>query len=118
MADGLFHPVPYRPDRVSIDVTLETLRGDYRCAEARRTVRMFSSDPVPREAIEYAIRIAGTAPSGAHKQPWYFVAIQDAAMKQRIRDEAEAAEKTFYERLAPPEWLEALAPLEIGRAHV
>lgn len=72
---------------------------------------MFSTDPVPREAIEFAIRIAGTAPSGAHKQPWTFVAIGDPERKAKLREEAEKAEREFYERLAPPEWLEALAPL-------
>lgn len=72
---------------------------------------MFSTDPVPREAIENAIRIAGTAPSGAHKQPWHFVAISDADFKQRIRAEAEKTEREFYESKAPKEWLEALAPL-------
>jgi len=72
---------------------------------------MFSPDPIPREAIEWAIRIAGTAPSGAHRQPWFFVAISDPDMKQRIREAAEKEEREFYERKAPPEWLEALAPL-------
>ena len=52
--------------------------------DMRRTTRHFSSDPVPREAIELAIRTAGTAPSGAHQQPWTFVAVADAALKQRL----------------------------------
>jgi nitroreductase len=77
----------------------------------RRTTRHFSADPVPRELIEYAIRTAGTAPSGAHLQPWTFVAVGDVDLKQRIRDAAEEEERRFYHELAPPEWLEALAPL-------
>jgi len=77
----------------------------------RRTVRHFSTDPVPREAIEDALRIAGTAPSGAHRQPWYFVAISDAELKAQIRAAAEEEERAFYEHRATPEWLEALAPL-------
>jgi nitroreductase len=72
---------------------------------------MFSPEPVPREVIETAIRIAGTAPSGAHRQPWQFVAIQEPALKAAIRRATEAEEREFYERRAPPEWLEALAPL-------
>lgn len=72
---------------------------------------MFSSDEVPREAIELALKIAGTAPSGAHCQPWHFVAISDSRTKALIRAAAEAEEREFYEKKAPKEWLEALAPL-------
>ena len=77
----------------------------------RRTTRHFSTDPVPRELIELAIATAGTAPSGAHQQPWTFVAISDGTLKHQIRDAAEREEREFYQGKAPPEWLEALAPL-------
>lgn len=77
----------------------------------RRTTRHFSTEPVPREAIELAIRTAGTAPSGAHQQPWTFVAVSDPELKQRIRDAAEREEYANYHGRMPPEWLEALAPL-------
>lgn len=99
---------------------METLRTDFATADARRTVRMFASDPIPREAMELAIRIAGTAPSGAHRQPWHFVAISDSKLKEQIREAAEKEEREFYERKAPPEWLEALAPLgtDFVKAHL
>lgn len=77
----------------------------------RRTVRDFASTPVPREIIEHALRAAGSAPSGAHQQPWRFVAVADANIKQRIRIAAEAEERSFYAHRAPDEWLQALAPL-------
>ena len=77
----------------------------------RRTVRHFASTPVPRALIESCLRAAGTAPSGAHQQPWRFVAISDPALKQRIRDAAEVEEREFYGRRAPEEWLEALSVL-------
>ena len=77
----------------------------------RRTVREFSSLPVERGIIEDAIRAAGTAPNGANLQPWHFVAVSDPALKRRIRQAAEAEEREFYSHRAPPEWLEALAPL-------
>ncbi len=79
----------------------------------RRTVRDYSPRPVPREVIESAIRTAGTAPSGANLQPWHFVAIGagDRALRKEIRDGAEVEEREFYERRAPQEWLDALAPL-------
>ena len=61
--------------------------------------------------IETAIKIASTAPSGAHKQPWHFVAIQDKDVRERVKEEAERAERKFYDKIAPKEWLEALEPL-------
>jgi nitroreductase len=77
----------------------------------RRTVRDFSTEPVPRGIIEACIAAAATAPSGANQQPWRFVAVSDPATRKAIRDAAEAEEREFYERRAPDAWLEALAPL-------
>lgn len=77
----------------------------------RRTVRDFAATAVPREVIEHCLRAAGTAPSGANQQPWRFVAVADAVVKRRIREGAEAEEREFYQRRAPDEWLQALAPL-------
>ena len=103
--------VPYRPERICHEESLKRLDEDYGVAEARRSIRMFSPDPVPQYLIEQAIRIAGTAPSGAHRQPWHFVAINDRETRLRIKDEAEKAEHEFYTKKAPAEWLEALEPL-------
>ncbi len=61
---------------------------------------MFSDRPVSRETIENLIRAAGTAPSGAHKQPWRFVAVNDPALKREIRVAADAEEREFYYRRA------------------
>ena len=77
----------------------------------RRTVREYSDRPVPRWIIEDCLRAAGSAPSGANQQPWHFVVVADPEIKRRIRTAAEAEEREFYERRAPDEWLEALAPL-------
>ncbi len=87
------------------------MRNIYAEADRRRTVRSFSQREVPKEAIELAILTAGTAPSGAHLQPWHFVAISDPDLKARIREHAEVEEREFYERRITPEWREALAPL-------
>jgi nitroreductase len=76
----------------------------------RRTVRQFSDRPVPRSVIEACLEAAGTAPSGAHLQPWHFVVVSDPGFKRRIREAAEAAEREFYAH-APQDWLDALAPL-------
>jgi iodotyrosine deiodinase len=77
----------------------------------RRSVRHFSERPVPREVIEAIIRTGSSAPSGAHRQPWTFVAISDPDLKRRMREAAEAEEYESYHGRMPEEWLEALAPL-------
>lgn len=77
----------------------------------RHTIRSFSDKPVPREVIEQVIQIAASAPSGANHQPWHFVAISNAEIKQRIRQEAELQEAGFYAGRAGDEWLDALKPL-------
>jgi nitroreductase len=77
----------------------------------RRSVREFSDREVDREIVKQAIRTAGTAPSGAHKQPWSFVLVGDSRTRQRIRSAAELAERENYERRMPQAWLDDLAPL-------
>lgn len=79
--------------------------------QRRRTVRDFSDRRVAREVVEEALVAAGTAPSGANMQPWHFVVVEDPEVKRRIRGAAEEEEREFYERRAPQEWLDALAPL-------
>jgi nitroreductase len=79
--------------------------------QRRRTIRTFSKRPVPRAIIEECLRAAGTAPNGANMQPWQFVVVSDPDLKKQIREGAEKEERDFYERRAPKEWLEALAPL-------
>jgi nitroreductase len=79
--------------------------------QRRRTVRYFSSRPVPRDIIEECLLAAGSAPSGANLQPWHFVVVSDPAIKRQIREAAEKEEHEFYHQRAPQEWLEALAPL-------
>ncbi len=78
---------------------------------ARRTVREFAPDPVPRQVVAQAILTAGSAPSGANHQPWFFAVIEGAEVRRRIREAAEAEERAFYAEKAPQEWLDALAPL-------
>ena len=95
---------------------LERAESFYDLMKARRSVRIFSSDPVPKKLIEFAILTAGTAPSGAHMEPWTFVAIEGADLKAQIRAAAEAEEFETYSRRLPDEWRGALAPL--GTDHV
>jgi nitroreductase len=83
-------------------------RRFYEMMTTRRSIRAFSSRPVSRPTIENIIRAAGTAPSGANKQPWRFVAVQEPAIKREIRIAAEQEEREFYHRRANPAWLRDL----------
>jgi iodotyrosine deiodinase len=107
-------PYPYVPlafTRRSVEDSLQRARDFHDTMQQRRTTRHFSSEPVPRALIELAIRTGASAPSGAHQQPWTFVAVSDAATKRRIREAAEKEEQAFYSGRAPQEWIDALAPL-------
>jgi len=103
--------VPYAPPRVTPAEMLARARAHYRQMDQRRSVRDFSDEPVPIEAIADAIRAASTAPSGAHMQPWTFVVVDDSELKSKVRQAAEEEERQFYADRAGSEWLSALAPL-------
>ncbi len=103
--------IPYRPERLPVEESTKRGEALLEHLDTRRSVRFFSDAPVPRSLIELAIRAASTAPSGAHRQPWTFVAVANPKLKRRIREAAEREEKAFYEGRAPEAWLEALAPL-------
>jgi nitroreductase len=110
--------VPQDPRFVSLEFErlderkqLERSRSFLAGMRRRRSVRAFSTEPVPYELVVNAVAAAGTAPSGAHQQPWTFVVVDDQDVKRRIRDAAEAEERRSYESRMPDEWLEALRPL-------
>lgn len=90
---------------------VERARSAFERLATRRTCRAFAPAPVPREAIEYAVSAAGTAPSGANHQPWHFAAISSPDIKRAIREAAETEEREFYAARASEEWLDDLAPL-------
>lgn len=95
----------------SIEEMRRRAEGFFEEMRRRRSVREFSDRPVPEEVIRNCVRTAGTAPSGANKQPWHFVVVSDSETKRKIRKAAEAVEKDFYHRRAPEYWLRDLAPL-------
>ncbi len=78
----------------------------------RRTVRDFSSEPVPDEVIFNCIEAAGTAPSGANMQPWHFVVVKDHTIKKEIREAAEKEERINYELRYSGEMKQDIAKLE------
>jgi len=104
--------IPYRPARLPEEQMLARGAAFFEQMAKRRSVRQFSPDPVPRELIELSIRTAARAPSGANRQPWRFVAVDDPNTKREVRIAAEKVEHEFYEEgRASPEWLDAVAPM-------
>jgi nitroreductase len=104
-----FVPLDFEP--LAEDEMRRRAREFFETMNRRRTVREFSDREVPREIVEHAIRTAGTAPSGAHKQPWHFVLVGDPKVKREIRTAAETEERESYQNRMPAEWLEDLEPL-------
>jgi iodotyrosine deiodinase len=108
-----------KPDLVPLDFRyidseeeqLKRAEDLYRELDLRRTVRDYSDRDVPIEIIEKAILTAGTAPSGAHMQPWRFVVVRDPEVKKKIREAAEKEEYESYHNRMPDRWLRRLAPL-------
>ncbi len=89
----------------------ERVRGFYEQMNARRSVREFSSDPIPKSIIDWAIRTASSAPSGAHRQPWTFCVVGNPDLKMKIRKAAEEEEFKSYNGRMSEEWIQALKPL-------
>jgi len=77
----------------------------------RRTMRFYSSDDVPMDVLESCLATAGTSPSGAHHQPWFFAVVRNGAIKKRIRDLVEDEEKVNYERRMRKSWVQDLASM-------
>ncbi len=102
--------LPYLPPRYDATEMLQRSRDFYQEMNTRRTLRMFSDKPVPRELIEQLLMTAGTAPSGAHKQPWTFCAVGDPQIKAQIREAAEKEEYVNYHGRMSEEWLQDLEP--------
>lgn len=106
------HPfVPFSRDTYTEEEMIERSKEFYDWADTRRSVRDFSSKPVPVEVMENILMTASSAPSGAHKQPWTFCLVSNKELKSRLRGLAEEEEKKSYDGRMSDEWLEDLAPL-------
>ncbi len=103
--------IPYRPEKKSADEMMEAASKFFAEMKSRRSVRQFSTEEVPFEVIEQAILTAGTAPSGANKQPWTFCVVSNKELKAQIRELAEKEEYESYNHRMNAKWLEDLKPL-------
>jgi iodotyrosine deiodinase len=106
-----YAPERYRTDRLAPDEALARSAAYLELMRTRRSIRQFAPDPVPCALIENAIRVAGSAPSGANQQPWTFVVVSDAETKRRIREGAEREELLLYSERATDEYLHAIEPI-------
>lgn len=104
-----YHPLLF--DALTPDEQIARSRDFLAQMQKRRTVRDYSSKPVPFELIRNAIATAGSAPSGANQQPWTFVVVADPDVKRKIRQAAEEEERESYAHRMSREWLDALAHL-------
>lgn len=102
---------PYTGQQYSDQDMLERSENFLQWADTRRSVRDFSSKPVPQQVMENIIMTASTAPSGAHKQPWTFCLISNKELKSELRKLAEEEEFKSYNGRMSEEWLKDLAPL-------
>ena len=103
--------VPFSISKVDTEEMIKRSELFYEKMNERRSVRFFSSEKVPDEVILNILKTAGSAPSGANKQPWTFVVVSDEELRKEIRIAAENEEKISYSERMPIEWLKDLAPL-------
>ena len=110
-ASPAYRPEPHAPGRLEPEEALARSRAFLETMRTRRSVRHFSDEPVPAELVENALRVAGSAPSGANQQPWSFVVVADDSTKARIRAAAEREEELLYRERAGVEYLAAIRPI-------
>lgn len=108
--DGYAHASYKRPVRSNEELGQRS-EDFYLEMDQRRTVREFDTKDVPLKVMENIILTAGTAPSGAHKQPWKFCLISDPLLKKKIRIAAEEEEKISYTSRMSATWKEDLKAL-------
>ncbi len=51
----------------------------------RRSIRKFTDEPVPDQAIDRIIEAGTWAPSGLNNQPWKFAVIKDNELKKNLK---------------------------------
>lgn len=105
--------VPYTPHiELNTEEMLTRTLQFYQWANKRRTVREISNQPIPKEVMENILLTAGTAPSGANKQPWTFCVVSNPLLKEKIRKAAETEEYKSYTERMSKEWKADLEPLK------
>ncbi len=110
LINGYRH-ILYKSETVTGEESIHKSEIFYNWLDSRRSVREYSSQPIPKAVVENIIKAASTAPSGAHKQPWTFCAISNPELKTQIRQAAEVEERETYAKRMSDRWKADLAPL-------
>ncbi len=110
MSTEKFPFIPYQKENYTEEEMIERASSFYTFMNKRRSVREFSDKDIPREVIENIVKTAGTAPSGAHKEPWTFCIIRNKDLKKQVRALAEEEERKNYESRMSERWLKDLEP--------
>jgi nitroreductase len=108
--------IPYTTTESSSEDLIKNSEKYYQEIDKRRSVRDFSNKDIPREVIENILKTAGSAPSGANKQPWTFCVIRNKELKSEIRRLAEIEEYENYHGRMSDSWKEDLEHL--GTDHI
>ena len=108
--------IPLETQKLSEKEVIAKSENYYKKISKRRSVRDFSDKEVPREVIENILKAAGSAPSGANKQPWTFCVISNTELKSEIRKLAEIEEYENYHGRMSDSWKEDLEHL--GTDHI
>ena len=111
MTQTAIETIPLDFAKLDQEEMLFRAKAFYNNLSSRRSVRSFSTADIPRSVIEQCLLAAGSAPSGANRQPWHFAVVSNTNLKREIRLGAEQEEQEFYSTRAPQDWLDALAPL-------
>jgi nitroreductase len=68
-------------DRVSTESMLALVRG-------RRSIRLYTPDPVPDDMVEQLLEAGRWAPSASNRQPWAFIVVRDEAIRREVAQHA------------------------------
>ena len=64
----------------------------FEAINTRRSVRSYKSEPIPESALEKVLDVMRQAPSAGNRQPWRFIIVRDARLRQAMVSECGAKE--------------------------
>ena len=62
----------------------------------RRSTRDFLNKEVPEEKLNLILKAGRLSPSGADQKPYVYIVVDDMALKKKIKQYCEDADKKFY----------------------
>ena len=98
----------FKMEKSTAEEQISKSENFFQLMNERRSIREFSDKAIPEGVLENIIQTASTAPSGAHKQPWFFAVVRSAEMKKKIRIAAEKEEYENYHGRMGEDWLKDL----------